>query len=109
MEKDCNTCIYNKDIHKPSFSVCLICKQTDKIQGTYHDKYLPIISKPKCCGECEYKRDSVHNIFIRQDPYCDASGEVSEEDNRIAKKYIRKNYLAKNTPKWCPLLKNINI
>ena len=80
----CKSCIHTKDAAAHTKSVCEVCYQIDNIDNgaNYH--------------------------FIGKEPKpdnCDASGAFNTNDRYIQMESIRKNYLSKGTPKWCPMSK----
>ena len=99
----CKKCIHAKDAELHHNSVCEVCYQIDAIGHGENKEFIEKIEMPECCGKCKYCEFPPKNIFVKQSPYCDASGEFNLDDRRIQMQFIRKNYLTKNTPKWCPM------
>ncbi len=93
----CDNCIH-KDGLNDKISICnRRCKDAfarlNKINYSYQEK----ISKPMCCNECIYLK--------RLTDYCVcAVCEWDKDAYEVKNKVIRKNYLTKNTPKWCKLI-----
>lgn len=99
----CKRCIHSADSELHENSVCEICFRVDNIGNGENSEFIERIEPVDCCGKCIYCMDPVRNMFVNQNHYCKASAELDMDDRRITMQYIRKNYLTKNTPKWCPL------
>ena len=78
-------------------SVCCTClrKNRDGHDIRYH--YLELNKQtPECCGKCSY------NKKFDTDNYCEAARYFNTDDRKVSFPYIRKNYLKKGKPKFCP-------
>ena len=106
MDKElCKKCIHSEDSELHTNSVCEVCYQIDSIGNGSNSYYIKKEEIPKCCGECKHCIHPPKNIFVNQQPYCRASQEFDNYERNVVMQYIRKNYLTKNTPKWCPMRK----
>lgn len=104
MDKEkCNICICSNFSKEHKNSVCEVCYHIENIGNGSNHYFIERKNEPKCCGECDYKIDPVMNIFLDQKPYCNASQYFDKDERNIYFQCIRKNYLMRNTPKWCPL------
>lgn len=99
----CKKCIHSKDAELHKNSVCEVCYQVENAGNQSNSYYIEKEEMPQCCGECKHCTYPPKNIFINQQPYCKASQEFDDYDRNVSMQYIRKNYLSKNTPKWCPM------
>lgn len=97
-KEKCNVCIYSKYSEKHN-SICEICYQAEAAGNGSNVHFIKKITYPESCGKCDYAK------HFNDSAYCDASKFFDEDNKGITYKYkcIRKNYLNKNTPKWCPL------
>ena len=98
----CKKCIHSKDAELHTNSVCEVCFRIDSIGHGENSHFLERREAPECCGVCEFCIHPHKNMFVSQQPYCSASKEFDINDRRLTMQFIRKNYLTKNTPKWCP-------
>lgn len=104
MDKElCKKCIHTNDAELHYDSVCEVCYHIDSIGNGENKEFIEKIEVPECCGKCKHCMFPARNIFMSQQPWCNASGVFNHDDRKIQMQYIRKNYLTKNTPKWCPM------
>lgn len=101
----CKKCIHAKDAAAHTNTVCELCYQIDDIGHGANYHFIEKISKPDTCGQCVHCQLPKYNMYSVNRPYCDASGTLNTDDRYIMMEYIRKNYLSKGTPKWCPMRK----
>lgn len=101
--KLCKKCVHSKDSDKYQNSVCEICYLIESKGNGSNAHFIQTIKPPNCCGECIYCNKDPINIFMKNSEYCRASEKFISDDKSIILKYIRKNYLTKNRPKWCPM------
>lgn len=99
----CKKCIHSKDAEKHINSVCEVCYKIDNIGNGENSQFKERLDTPECCGKCVYCIHPPKNIFVSNSSYCKASAEFDLDDRNIRMQCIRKNYLTRNTPKWCPL------
>ena len=100
MDKEkCNVCIYSKYSDEHISSICKNCYQIEAVGDGSNIHFIKKMAYPETCGKCDYAKHS------NESTYCDASKFFDKDNQSITFKYkcIRKNYLNKNTPKWCPL------
>lgn len=97
----CKKCVDSKNVNTPVNNVCEICKHIDSLGHGENKEFIEVQQRPLCCGQCSYKFQSTFS----GDYYCMAARYFNLDDRVIANPYIRKNYLSKNTPKWCPFPK----
>ena len=104
MDKElCRKCIYAQHSEEHTNSVCEVCYQVESKGNGNNSYFIKKINVPNCCGECAYCVKSPRNIFIKEKEYCKASQKFDKDEKNIVLQYVRKNYLTKGTPKWCPL------
>ena len=96
----CKSCIHTKDAAAHTKSVCEVCYQIDNIDNGENYHFRGKEPKPDNCGQCVHCMHPEDNTY-----YCDASGAFNTNDRYIQMEPIRKNYLSKGTPKWCPMSK----
>lgn len=99
----CKKCIHSEDAELHENSVCEICFRIDSIGNRENAEFKERIKPVDCCGKCIYCITPPKLLDYNSSPYCEASAEFDRDDRRIRMQCIRKNYLTKNTPKWCPL------
>lgn len=97
----CKKCVQSKDSVLHTDSVCEICHQIEVIGNGPNSHFIEKTEKPSCCGECTYIRYTPD--FMGNKAYCKASEYFVHDDRVIRMHNVRKNYLSKNTPSWCPL------
>lgn len=97
----CNQCIYSKDAELHTESVCEVCYHIDSIGHGGNRYFIKKTAIPNCCGECSHCKTTY--LSLNNTSYCEAFKKYDTDDRRIIGKCIRKNYLTKNTPKWCPM------
>lgn len=89
----CNDCIHKGQLDIKR-GICLGgCKDVYKRLNRENHYYQRAVSKPLNCGKCSYLKEGM---------YCSVSN-WSDDDLEGRFNYVRKNYLTKNTPKWCKL------
>jgi len=94
----CDTCIHKAKLEDRK-EICIgLCKDVFTRLNKENHKYQERISKPFCCGDCSYKLK-----IDSEDYYVCTVNTWDWEDRRVLYKMIRKNYLTRNTPKWCQL------
>lgn len=102
MDKEkCKICVCSKDSELHTNSVCEICYRIDEIGNGFNYYFIKKIDKPIICKECIYCQEPQQpflDIYV-----CKASQSFNKDDRYIFSQSIRKNYLKKGTPKWCPL------
>lgn len=78
-------------------SVCCECLRKNKDGQEIRHHYLEVNANiPECCGECSY------NKKYESDNYCEAARFFDTDDRKVTFPYIRKNYLRKGKPAFCP-------
>jgi hypothetical protein len=94
----CDTCIHKNKLGI-KMEICeRHCKDCFNRIGKYNLDYQEIVEKPTCCGKCSY---CIKSPF--DDSYiCHVKCYKWKDDANFTIP-IRKNYLTKNTPKWCKL------
>lgn len=106
MDKElCKKCIHSEDAELHENSVCEICFRIDSIGNGENAEFKERIEPVDCCGKCKYCTIPPKLLDYNSSPYCQASAKLDMDDRRISMQCIRKNYLTKNTPKWCPMKK----
>lgn len=102
MDKEkCMVCVCSNDRELHSNSVCETCYQIDKKGNGSNYYFIEKIDKPSCCKDCVYCNKP--QIPFQNRHICGASQTFDKDERTIYRKYIRKNYLQKGMPKWCPL------
>ena len=99
----CEKCVYVKDSEMHINSVCEDCYKIDSIGNGENSYFIEKIEEPECCGKCKHCLFMSESESITRQPFCNASGELNYYDRHIHKQYIRRNFLRKNTPQWCPM------
>lgn len=99
----CNICIHSKDSELHKDSVCEICYRIDSIGNGENHYFIEKTEAPDYCGKCNYCNSITNNAFVSDKPFCSISKHFNKDDRSIQMHYIRRNYLRKGTPKWCPL------
>ncbi len=103
----CKKCVQSQYVLEHENSVCGICYQIENKGNGSNSYFIEVIKVPNCCGECRYCGKDKMNIFVSNKEYCCKASKTFDKDERtISMQFIRKNYLTKNVPKWCPM-KNI--
>lgn len=92
----CENCIHKNKLNNKAELCIGLCKDVYAKLNKENHCYQEIIEKPINCGCCQY---------LKNNNYCSVKNWDSD-DNEIFFKIVRKNYLIKNTPKWCPLKEN---
>lgn len=104
MDKElCKKCVCSQFSEEHHNSVCEICYQIESISNGSNAYFIEKTTCPNSCGNCEHCIIPPINIFANNKPYCNASQTFDKDDRGIIMQYIRKNYLNKGTPKWCPM------
>lgn len=93
-KKLCEKCIHSQYSSEHKNSVCEVCYHIEYIGNGNNSYFIEKINMPDCCGECKYCIDK---------EYCRASQTFDTDERNITMQYIRKNYLSKGNPQWCPL------
>lgn len=99
----CEKCVQAKYFNNPLNSVCEICYSIEKHTKKSNSHFREKIEVPECCGKCTYCILPERDICFNPKEFCLASETFNKDDRFISMKFIRKNYLTKGTPKWCPL------
>ena len=99
----CKKCIDSEHSDIPINNVCEVCKRIDNLGNGENYEFIAKQQRPLSCGQCNYKRKSAFTDTY----YCEAARHFDLADRRIAMPSIRKNYLHKNTPVWCPFPKEV--
>lgn len=99
----CSKCVQSQYADEHVDSVCEVCYQIDNIGNGSNAYFVEKIDVPNNCGECKYCKKDEINIFINNKEYCTASKTFDKDERIITMQFIRKNYLTRNTPKWCPM------
>lgn len=105
MDKElCRKCVQSKYSEKHTNSVCEVCYHIEEIGNGSNSHYIEKIEQQTCCNECKYIRKAPEHTGGKY--YCKASESFDIDERTISMSIIRKNYVDKNTPKWCPLRNN---
>ena len=95
----CEQCVCrNSTLNKGSLTVCDICYDMDRRLEDSNYHYVSKIDCPDNCGKCMYLGNKENGSYS-----CKASKHINSYTNHVCTLYIRKNYITKNTPKWCPM------
>lgn len=104
MDKElCKKCVCFQFSEEHINSVCEMCYQIENIGNGSNAYFIEKIRHQNSCGNCRHCIISSTDIFANNKPYCDASQTFDKDERKIIMQCIRKNYLTKGTPKWCPM------
>lgn len=92
----CETCIHKENLDVKNEICVNSCKDVFARLNRENSLYQEQLRKPSNCSKCSYLK-SYDEYF-----YCTVFNWDSDE-KRTFNKTVRKNYLKKNTPKWCKL------
>lgn len=96
----CDTCIH-KDNLEDKKGICIrLCKDVFQRLSRENQCYQEMIKKPLCCGLCNYLLKSP----VEDDSYICKVYNWDVDDMQKINNIVRRNYLTKNTSKWCKLL-----
>ena len=98
--KKCEKCIDFTNCDTVENTICEVCLSID-MKGNGENKYFLELDKdtPECCGKCNFRNR------YNSDDYCEGARYFNTDDRHITYPYIRKNYLSKGKPKFCPYRK----
>lgn len=93
----CEKCIGYKDFNNPINTPCEECIRLDNVSHRENTRFIELSSCEPCnCGEC------ILRIDTDTSRYCSGARFFNKDDRYIAYPYIRKNYMKKGKPKFCP-------
>lgn len=93
----CKTCIHNSKLNNKNEICEDCCKDVFRRLNRENFAYQEMIEKPSSCKDCKYIWHSPNGNYV-----CTINI-WNHDDRAILNKIIRKNYLVRNTPKWCQL------
>ena len=97
----CKRCVDYDNSKIVTNTTCEVCYRIDAIGNGSNSCFLELNeAEPECCGKCEFKFQPP--TWMSRDYYCNAARYFNTDDRRISSPNIRKNYLNKNKPKYCP-------
>ena len=97
----CKRCVDYDNSKIVTNTTCEVCHRIDDIGNGSNNYFLELNEiEPECCGKCEFKFQTP--AWMSGDYYCKAARYFDTDDRHITNPNIRKNYLNKNKPKFCP-------
>lgn len=93
----CKSCIGYKDSQNMHNTPYEDCYMIDNKGHGENSCYIELRKdEPECCGKCSLRKEAY------TDSYCEGARFFDTDDRYITYPYIRKNYLRKGKPKFCP-------